>query len=230
MSNRFSFGDKSKKKKQPFLRFEDAREAEKDGWRAAGIHDSRNTGPAEWMEAEEKPRFLADQESRKKFNKRLNEFGGFALAAFFAAMFFSPSGSPNYDVSDAAKRALEDRVSTALSAGAVLAASDDTVQPVDYTIRHQSQDESTRIWVWDYAAEDGDYVQVLVNGTSLTEPFMIKHKPRAFTVPATGDVQIRGIRDGGGGITYAVHFELNGTTYLNGAPPGEDNTYTLIRE
>lgn len=182
------------------------------------------------MEAEEKPRFLADQESRKKFNKRLNEFGGFALAAFFAAMFFSPSGSPNYDVSDAAKRALEDRVSTALSAGAVLAASDDTVQPVDYTIRHQSQDESTRIWVWDYAAEDGDYVQVLVNGTSLTEPFMIKHKPRAFTVPATGDVQIRGIRDGGGGITYAVHFELNGTTYLNGAPPGEDNTYTLIRE
>ena len=51
-----------------------------------------------------------------------------------------------------------------------------------------------KIWVWDYAAEDGDYVQILVNGLPMTDSFMIRHKPKAFTVPSTGEVQIKGRR------------------------------------
>lgn len=69
------------------------------------------------------------------------------------------------------------------------------------------------------------------NGTPLVDAFMIKHKPRSISVPAVGEVQIRGIRDGGGGgISYAVWYELNGTVYFNAAPLGEHNTYSLIRE
>lgn len=39
-----------------------------------------------------------------------------------------------------------------------------------------------------------------------------------------------GTRDGGGGITYAVHYEVNGTTYFNGTEAGSGNLYTLVRE
>ena len=73
-------------------------------------------------------------------------------------------------------------------------------------------------------------MQVLVDGVAICEPFMIKNKPVVFTVPATGEIQVLGIRDGGGGITYAVHYDVNGTTYFNGTDVGNGNRYTLIRE
>ena len=63
-----------------------------------------------------------------------------------------------------------------------------------------------------------------------SDPFMIKNKPVVYTVPTTGEIQVLGTRDGGGGITYAVHYEVNGTTYFNGTDVGDGNLYTLIRE
>lgn len=125
---------------------------------------------------------------------------------------------------------LESKISTTISTGALLLAADRDLGPQDYTITHASDQEETKIWIWDYAAEDGDYVQVLVNGNPISDAFMIKHRPREFVVPAVGDVQIKGIRDGGGGITYAVKYELNQTSYFNSAPLNECNTYTLIKE
>ena len=143
-------------------------------------------------------------------------------------MIFSSTSSVN--TTDAAKKALADKVSTSLAAGTVLLAKDENIGQQDYTITHKYDQNDTKIWVWDYAAEDGDYVQILVNGTPVGEAFMIKHKPVEITVPAVGEVQIKGIRDGGGGITYAVRYDLNGTNYFNSAPEGEFNTYTLIKE
>ncbi len=90
--------------------------------------------------------------------------------------------------------------------------------------------DENKIHIWDYAAEDGDYVQILVDGVAICEPFMIKNKPVVFTVPSTGEIQVLGVRDGGGGITYAVHYDVNGTTYFNGTDVGNGNLYTLIRE
>lgn len=164
----------------------------------------------------------------KRKDKPLKVFGGICIALFVAAMIFSSSTS--VDTSDAAKNALADKVSTSLSVGAILLAKDENIGQQDYTITHQYDKNDTKIWVWDYAAEDGDYVQVLVNGTPVADPFMIKHKPVEITVPAIGKVQIKGIRDGGGGITYAIRYDLNGTNYFNSAPEGEFNTYTLIKE
>ncbi|HHV45584.1 MAG TPA: hypothetical protein GXX53_01545 [Tissierellia bacterium] len=169
---------------------------------------------------------------RKSGNKRqdkpLKTFGILCIAAFIT--MFALSGTPTVDTSDAARRALGERVSTLLPVGTILLSEDQNIGQEDYTITHQSDQDETRIWIWDYAAEDGDYVQVLVNGIPVTEPFMIKNRPKEIQVPATGDVQIKGIRDGGGGITYAVHYELNNTNYFNTAPEGEFNTYTLIRQ
>lgn len=155
-------------------------------------------------------------------------FGSLCLVVGIAA--FILSGTSRVDTSVSAQNALQNKVSTAISAGVFLLSADEEIQAQDHTITHSSDSEESQIWVWDFAAEDGDYVQVLVNGASITEPFMIKHKPRTFMVPTTGDVQIKGIKDGGGGITYAVRYDLNGTSYFNGAPEGEFNTYTLVRE
>ncbi|MFS0574036.1 hypothetical protein AB1K83_00230 [Sporosarcina sp. 179-K 3D1 HS] len=168
-----------------------------------------------------------DKQIRKRNDRPLILFGLMALAIGFGLMVFSDSSTP--DNSEAAKNALETKVSTGVSAGTILLRSDENIGEQDYTIQHTHGGDQAKLWIWDYAAEDGDYVQVLVDGTPTSEPFMIKHKPKVMTVPAVGSIQVKGIRDGGGGITYAVRYEVNGTSYFNSAPEGEFNTYTLQR-
>ncbi len=169
-----------------------------------------------------------DKKKRKKKDKPLVIFGWICIAIFAITMNFISTSST--DTSDAAKDALKEGLSKSLSAGVVLLDEDENIGQKDYTISHSHNDKDTKIWVWDYAAVDGDYVQVLANGSPTGDPFMISHKPVEITVPAVGDVKVKGIRDGGGGITYAVRYDLNGTNYFNSAPEGEFNTYTLIRE
>ncbi|CAG9623148.1 hypothetical protein [Sutcliffiella rhizosphaerae] len=161
----------------------------------------------------------------KKF---LKIFGGLALGISICGFIFSMGST--VDTSTAAENALTNQISTELAAGTLLLATDEELTSMDHQIVHNSSAEETKIWVWDYAAEDGDYVQIIVNGTPISESFMIKHKPREFTVPAVGTVQIKGIRDGGGGITYAVRYDINGTSYFNTAPINGENTYELVRE
>ena|GEM_PF-2407515 len=167
-------------------------------------------------------------ESRVKtpFAKKLKGFGIALLVVFGLAMTFT-SKTGTVDVSGAANKALSEQTSTSLSAGTILLAKDEELSAQDYTIAHSSNKNNTKIWIWDYAAEDGDYVQLLVNGAPIGDAFFIKNKPVELTVPTVGIVQVKGIRDGGGGITYAVRYDLNSTTYFNSAPKGEMNTYTL---
>lgn len=129
-----------------------------------------------------------------------------------------------------ANNLLKQGYSNQISVSTVLLTKDSIMQAKDYTISHSSELETTNIWIWDYAAEDGDYVQILVDGTPICDAFMIKNKAKKFSVPATGEIKVLGIRDGGGGITYAIHYEINGTTYFNGTDIGNSNIYTLIRE
>lgn len=165
---------------------------------------------------------------RKKIDKPLKIFGAICIAVGIIAMALS--GTSRVDTSEAAKNALKNGASTTVSSGVILLSSDENAEAKDYTITHKSDAKDTKIWVWDYAAEDGDYVQVLVNGSPIGDAFMIKHKPREITVPSVGTVQIKGVKDGGGGITYAVRYDINGTSYFNGTPEGEANTYTLTHE
>lgn len=169
-----------------------------------------------------------EKSERKKLDKPLKIFGGVCIVCAVAALIFSNSAS--IDTSQAAKDALKNKASTAVSAGTVLLSKDENAEAKDYTITHQSNAKDTKIYVWDYAAEDGDYVQVLVNGAPTGDAFMIKHKPKEIIVPSTCTVQIKGIKDGGGGITYAVRYDINGTSYFNGTPAGQKNTYTLVRK
>lgn len=166
------------------------------------------------------------------FKKRIKRgawiLGAVAIASVIIyALLFS---SASVETGDDAAAALETHMSTTLGAGVRLLEKDENMIGQDYTISHSSSDENTTIWVWDYAAEDGDYVQILVDGSPIGDPFMIKNKAVSFTIPTVAEVQVVGTRDGGGGITYGVYYELNQTTYFNGMDEGGSNTYTLVRE
>jgi hypothetical protein len=168
------------------------------------------------------------KDEKKKQELPLVMFGTFCTVIFLALFFLMPSSK--VDTSVAAAEALANKVSTTVSVGTVLLSDDESIGAQDYVITHDYAQEDTTIWIWDYADEDGDYVQVLVNGSPLGDAFMIKNKAVEMSVPAEAEIQVRGVRDGGGGITYAVRYELNGTTYFNMAPEGGENVYTLVRE
>lgn len=166
------------------------------------------------------------------FTKRIRRGAGILMIAGIAAMMVSAMSNTSkfVDTSAEAEQAIETHMSTTLVAGTKLMSEDDNYIGGDITITHDSADDDTTIWVWDYAAEDGDYVQIIIDGTPLGSPFMVTNRPVSFKVPAVGEVQVLGTRDGGGGITYGVYFELNQTTYFNGMGQGGSNLYTLIRE
>ena len=170
-------------------------------------------------------------QSESPFTKRIKRGAGivFAVAIVAVVVFGMNNTSKSVNTSEDAKSALETHVSTTLGAGTRLLEKDDNYIGGDLTITHKSDKEDTTLYVWDYAAEDGDYVEVFVDGVSLGEPFMIKNKPVSFTVPAVCEVKVVGTRDGGGGITYGVYYEVDQTTYFNGMNQGGDNTYTLIK-
>lgn len=152
-----------------------------------------------------------------------------AVALISAVGYGMLNSGTEVDTSKDAAQALKVHMSTTLGAGTKLLSEDEMMSGQDHTITHSSDNEETRIWIWDYAAEDGDYVQVLVDGVPLGDPFMIKNKAVEYTVPTVGKVQVLGTRDGGGGITYGIYYELNKTTYFNGMDEGEGNLYTLER-
>ena len=164
-------------------------------------------------------------------SKKRKGFLIFGITCLIAAVISMGAfaGTTSVTTSPAAADALQKGVSTTLPVGVRLASGDDNVsaEPTDYTVTGSTDSPTTKLYVWDYAGEDGDYVQVLVDGSPVTEEFMIKHQPREIEVPSAGVVQVKGIHDAGGGLTYAVHYDLNGESYFNNAPEGVLNTYTL---
>jgi len=161
------------------------------------------------------------------FSKQLNRFGGLLVLLFVTNIYFI---GPSIDSSEAAKDALQNRVSTKIQAGTILLKENEIGTPQDYTILHTSKDYDTRIWIWSYADEGADYVQVIINNEPSTEEFLLRNKPYKMIVPMNATVQIKGVRGRESGITYAIRYEVNEKSYLNSVSVGEMNTYILKRE
>lgn len=115
----------------------------------------------------------------------------------------------------------------ATTAGTVLAATDSPLRGKDYVLEFPGEIKETEVLIWDFAAEDGDTIQFKANSRPITEPFILFHTPRSVNVPVGGAIEVIGIRDGGGGITYAVNFPSISTSIRNGMETGEGNLYTL---
>lgn len=169
----------------------------------------------------------SEKNKAASYSKRRNF--GFFLLAIFCVLLFSTNNLSGHQVDEqAAIQALQAQQSTNLPIGAILSDQDEAITSKDYTITHTSNEKETTISIWDFADEDGDYVQLFVNGEPYSDAFLIQHKPVQFTVPSEGEIQVKGIRDGVGGISYAIYFPLNETTYFNSAAEGSMNTYTLL--
>lgn len=103
------------------------------------------------------------------FTKRIKKSAWIVFAVGIISMIIYSMGSTSksVDTSEEVASALETHISTSLAAGTILLESDENYVGGDMTITHESTDDETTLYVWDYAAEDGDYVQILVNGMPL---------------------------------------------------------------
>lgn len=125
------------------------------------------------------------------------------------------------------KQAVKTHTSTTLTAGTKIMSADKKFAGKDYTVNFASSGGEVKMYVWDYAIEDGDYVEILVDGEPICKPFMLRNEAREFSVPSVCKVQIKGIKDGGKGITYGVYFDVNRKSYFNCTVVGGSNVYTL---
>ncbi len=68
-------------------------------------------------------------------------------------------------------------------------------------------------WVvlWDFAAADGDRVTVKSGSVSQEVLLTKQYKKVAVPMPASGTIEIKGVKDGGGGITVGI---VTGKTFL----------------
>ncbi|MGW9124915.1 hypothetical protein ACWGPW_07925 [Paenibacillus chitinolyticus] len=118
-----------------------------------------------------------------------------------------------------------------MKAGIQLAAADDSagLEARDFEIEMKKDTTTSRMLIWDFAAEDGDVVTVKVDGNILQANITIMHSPVALDIPIPSAVEIIGVKDGGGGITYGVKFPgaVQNNAYFNAAPVGSSNVYTI---
>lgn len=118
-------------------------------------------------------------------------------------------------------------ISKNVTPGEKLMSSDEIGNSNDYTIKVKTNQKYLKLYIWDYAYEDGDAVQIYINGTAKDKPFMIRNDVKVFSVPSNCKLEVKGTTDAGGGITYAVYIEETGETYFNTAPLNGNNRYTF---
>jgi hypothetical protein len=205
-------------------------------------HKDTQQKPQEWWLQSKNTR--TEEQTEEKATKRKNPLralGFIALAVIVVANYLSDP-LPRVATGQEAVDALNTGMSDKLGAGVRLLENDSTQLPVgDYNVTFRSEGDASdgqekrtiELLVWDYAAVDGDYIQVFYNGNAFGDAFMIKHSPQAFHLNVTPGVpvtlQIKGIKDGGGGITYAAMFQYkqHHATYYNRAPVAGSNAYTI---
>lgn len=134
-----------------------------------------------------------------------------------------------------ANKIFAEKITTKLKAGDILFSMDKVVEPYHYSdidiATYSSFGGGLGLFIWDYAEEDGDYVQIRIDGKAYGKPFMLTHTPKNIIITNGTVLTIHGIKDGNSvgedGITYALNFPtLHNTTLLNNAPVGGKNIYT----
>lgn len=159
-------------------------------------------------------------------SRKIHQFliGAIALVVLVGGLVFA---SPTATLSDVQGNG----IGNGMKAGVILTSLDDNagLTARDFDIEMKQGTESSRALIWDFAAEDGDYVTVTANGVVVADNIMIKNKPVAIDIPIPSVVEVIGITDGGGGITYGVKFPgaLENSAYFNAADEGSTNVYTL---
>lgn len=204
--------------------------ANRTGHRRSEEYGRQEAGGSGWNGESAGPEYEAaaygDNAKRKASKKNVYRlwFGITALALFGASLMLG-------DASSTSMKEVRANGTGAAKAGSVLLASDDGagLVPRDFEIAMKPEMKTSRALLWDFAAEDGDVVTVKVNGSVIAENVTIMHKPFVLDIPIPSTVEVVGVKDGGGGITYAVKFPgaVSGSAYFNAADVGSSNVYTI---
>ncbi|MUG47683.1 hypothetical protein [Paenibacillus woosongensis] len=192
---------------------------------ATNQYESRQTEnddvPLEYTESSVNRR---SSSTEKKKNKHRLWIGITVLIAFGMGIYFQGSTSTIKDVQS-------DGIGKGMQAGVLLVSSDDLADLAarDFKIEMKENTTTSRMLIWDFAAEDGDVVTVKVDGNILQTDINIMNNPVAVDIPVPSVVEIIGVKDGGGGITYGVKFPgaVHNSAYFNAAPVGSSNAYTI---
>lgn len=134
-------------------------------------------------------------------------------------LIFNPSG---VNLNSKGNRVFKD-----VQAGTVLMSKHVPLGSKDFSVKVSQSKQDLQILIWDYAVEDGSYVQVLFNGSPITDPFQLKNSPQRVWVPRGGKLQIKGSKAGASSINYALQFPDTGDTYFNQVSLDGVNTYTI---
>lgn len=105
------------------------------------------------------------------------------------------------------------------------------------TIKVSSVSPFLTLKFWDYEAEDGDWVRIVVDGETYRE-FELKNAPKTVSIPilfSDNDevfVNVIGTQSGNGPVTYAVQATGLGSSvevYKNYADVGTGNSYRIVK-
>lgn len=223
-----SFSNVSKKRKteEELNRYEEDKEISKE------IEEIHETEGKEFHNHEEETfKKLDDKEEKDQYinlsMKKFRTIIGAACLVFMVLSFISMGGS---------KKALKDNLSSGIienvSAGEILSNDSVKLEAKDETVKILDGYGNLEISVWNFVQkEDYDYVQVFIDGSPVSEPFAIRHRPVKISVPDKAVITVQGVRDGSNnGITYGVSFNKTGETYLNMVNSNGTNTYTIVSD
>ncbi|WP_114571937.1 hypothetical protein [Exiguobacterium flavidum] len=97
----------------------------------------------------------------------------------------------------------------------------------DFEVTLGDSGGEAKMLIWDFNSEDNDEVQILINGQLMREKLILAHNPAALSIPVPSTVTVKGLKDNGAGISYAVKFPNDKVTYYNVVSVNSGNTYTV---
>jgi hypothetical protein len=148
---------------------------------------------------------------------------GLAMLGSFFTTGFSDEGT--------AEEVVANRISTSTSAGETLFEdeSNANIEARNFEVSNAGPDGGeARMLIWDFNKVDLDEVSILVDGVPVKEKLILSENAAAISIPVPSTVTVSGVKDLGGGISYAVKFPNNDTTYFNVVSVGQTNTYTVL--
>ena len=148
---------------------------------------------------------------------------GLALVGSFFTTSFNDEGT--------AEEVVANRISMSTAAGENFF-TDETntnIEARDFEVTNAGSDGGeARMLIWDFNKVDLDEVAIFVDGAPVKEKLILSNNATAISIPVPSKVTISGVKDIGGGISYAVKFPNNKTTYFNVVSVGHSNTYTVL--
>lgn len=146
-----------------------------------------------------------------------------AILGSFLTASFSDEGK--------ADEVVANRISKATIAGETLF-EDETnanIQARDFKVSNAGPDGGeVRMLIWDFNKVDLDEVAITINGVPIKEKLILSDKAAAISILVPSKVTVSGVKDKGGGISYAVKFPNIEMTYFNVVTEGQSNIYTVL--